>query len=338
MVEIETELSKVDGAGGALTYRGRDVADVAGQGSLETVLAWLWEGRDPVGDEGLGEARAWVNAQRERLRPALELQDGMTSLQAAVALLPEPTPRQLVAAVGVCGAWWVSGRVDPVDPGARHADDLLRLAVGSHEPSAARAFGIYLGTVADHGTNASTFAARVVASTGAGDQGAVGAALAALAGPLHGGAPGPVLDMLDAVERPAAAADWVAAELRAGRRIMGMGHRVYRARDPRAALLEAAADELGADAGRRALARAVEAAATEQLGQRHPQRALRANVEFATAVLLEALGLPRRGLSVAFAMGRVVGWLAHTAEQRRRGRLIRPRSRYVGVPSVARIE
>jgi citrate synthase len=182
--------------------------------------------------------------------------------------------------------------------------------------------------------NASTFAARVVASTGSDAVSAIVAGIGALKGPLHGGAPGPVLDMLDAVGSPDRAKAWIETELAAGRRIMGMGHRIYRVRDPRAAVLERAIVELAKgpriSSDRLLLARAVEAAAEEILAARYPERKLRANVEFYTAVLLDAVGIPRQMFSPTFAVGRVVGWYAHVSEQRAHGRLIRPASRYVG--------
>jgi citrate synthase len=159
------------------------------------------------------------------------------------------------------------------------------------------------------------------------------AAIGALKGPLHGGAPGPVLDMLDAIGEPARAEAWIEGELAAGRRIMGMGHRVYRVRDPRAAVLERATQRLeaqGVDTSRVKLARAVERAAEGALRERYPSRPLRANVEFYTAVLLDAVGLPRGAFSPTFAVGRVLGWCAHCEEQRAYGRLIRPASRYLG--------
>jgi citrate synthase len=139
--------------------------------------------------------------------------------------------------------------------------------------------------------------------------------------------------MLDAIGTPAQAAAWLEGELAAGRRIMGMGHRIYRVRDPRAAVLERAIEQMehaGIRTGRLALARAVEQAAEGVLKQRHPTRPLRANVEFYTAVLLDAVGLPRQLFTGTFAVGRVIGWLSHIDEQRRSGRLIRPASRYVG--------
>lgn len=330
MDAITTRLSQVDGEGGSLRYRGRAVQDLLVEPSVATVVAWLWRGAPAEGDEGLGAARVWAAAQRDRVAPALEAADAMVALRGAVARLEHATPVQLVAAVGVYGAWWVRGACPDPDPTRDHASDLLRLAGRPHGPDHARALATYLGAVADHGTNASTFAARVVASTGSDPTSAVVAAIGALKGPLHGGAPGPVLDMLDAIGRPEAAEAWLARRLASGERIMGMGHRVYRARDPRVALLESATDRLGPAAPRHRLARAVEAEATRQLAVHRPGRALHANVEFATAVLLEALGWPREAFSAVFAAGRVVGWLAHVEEQRATGRLIRPRAVYVG--------
>jgi citrate synthase len=153
-------------------------------------------------------------------------------------------------------------------------------------------------------------------------------AVGALKGPLHGGAPGPVLDMLDAIGAPDRAEAWLLGELAAGRRIMGMGHRVYRVRDPRAAVLEEAVRPLASP--RLELARAVERAAAKILRERKPDRALAANVEFYTAVLLDAVGLPREQFSATFAVSRIAGWSAHVLEQRRTGRLIRPASSYIG--------
>jgi citrate synthase len=208
---------------------------------------------------------------------------------------------------------------------------------GAAAAPAAQALDAYLVTVIDHGMNASTFTARVVASTGSDLVSSIVAAIGALKGPLHGGAPGPVLDMLDAIGEPSRAEAWLEAEIGAGRRLMGMGHRIYRVRDPRAAVLERALGELEGSGvratsapGRLSLARAVERAAEGVLAKKHPDRALKANVEFYTAVLLDAVGLPRTLFSPTFAVGRSAGWCAHVAEQRAHGRLIRPASRYVG--------
>jgi len=264
----------------------------------------------------------------------------MDAVRAAVAQLRVKQGERdgmvlVTAAMAVFAAAWARIRagLPPLvpDPCSSHAADYLRMATGSREH--ARALEVYLVTVAEHGMNASTFAARVVASTRSDLVSAILAALGALKGPLHGGAPGLVLDMLDSVGEPERAAAWLDAELRAGRRIMGMGHRVYRVRDPRAAVLEKAVEALeraGIAHSRLRLARAVEKAAAEQLAQRYPDRPLRANVEFYTAVLLEAIGLPRDVFTATFAVGRVAGWCAHVVEQRRVGRLIRPSARYVG--------
>jgi citrate synthase len=195
------------------------------------------------------------------------------------------------------------------------------------------ALDTYLVTVADHGMNASAFTARVIASTRSDLVSCVVGAIGALKGPLHGGAPGPVLSMLDAIGAPERATAWLEGELAEGRRVMGMGHRIYRVRDPRAAVLEraiAALEAGGVSSGRLPLARSVERAAEGVLRRKHPDRPLHANVEFYTAVLLDALGLPRELFSATFAVARAAGWCAHVFEQRAAGRLIRPSSRYVG--------
>jgi citrate synthase len=201
------------------------------------------------------------------------------------------------------------------------------------DPARAAALDAYLVTVAEHGMCASTFTARVVASTRSDLVSAVVAAVGALKGPLHGGAPGPVLDMLDAIGEPERAEAWLEGELAARRRIMGLGHRVYRVRDPRAAVLEAAVERLeaaGVASRYLRLARAVERAAVEVLARRHPERRLETNVEFYTAVILDAVGFDRELFTPTFAAARTVGWLAHAEEQLAEGRIIRPDQRYVG--------
>jgi citrate synthase len=212
---------------------------------------------------------------------------------------------------------------------------MLRMMTGVlPRPEVAAALETYLVTVADHGLNASTFAARVVASTQAGLGSSVLAAMGALKGPLHGGAPGPVLDMLDAIGSSDRAASWIAAELKAGQRLMGFGHRIYRVRDPRADALKAALASLeqvrAVNARRMALATRVEAEALAALKAHKPDRPLETNVEFYTALLLEALGFPRETFTAVFAAGRVLGWIAHAREQASTGRLMRPKSIYVG--------
>jgi citrate synthase len=208
-------------------------------------------------------------------------------------------------------------------------------------PSAAQAAALdaYLVTVSDHGLNASTFAARVVASTRAGLTSAALAGVSALKGPLHGGAPGPVIEMLNAIGEPGNARAWIEAALDDGERLMGFGHRIYRVRDPRADALKRAVRALGEGSntlpGRLAFAEAVEAAALQILKTRKPDRSLQTNVEFYTALLLEALAFPPEAFTCVFAMGRIAGWIAHAREQLAGGRLIRPQSRYVGPAPLA---
>jgi citrate synthase len=227
------------------------------------------------------------------------------------------------------------------DPSLGHAADILRMCRGRPASEAEiTALDAYLVTICDHGFNASTFAARVVASTRAGLGSAVLTGISALKGPLHGGAPGPVIDMLDAIGTPQNARAWLEAALDRGDRLMGFGHRVYRVRDPRADALKRAVKVLGAGSnvlpGRLAFAEAVERAALEVLRERKPNRSLETNVELYTALMLEALAFPPAAFTCVFAMGRVAGWIAHAREQVAGGRLIRPASAYVGpVPRAA---
>jgi citrate synthase len=208
------------------------------------------------------------------------------------------------------------------------------LGDGPANPAMAAALDSYLVTVIDHGLNASTFAARVVASTLAGLNSSALAAMGALKGPRHGGALGPVLDMLDAIGSADNAGAWIENELASGRRLMGFGHRVYRVRDPRADVLKAALERLAksgaVDTTRIALAQQVEAAALAALKRHKPDRVLATNVEFYPALLLEALGFPRDAFTAIFAASRIGGWIAHAKEEAANGRLIRPKSQYVG--------
>jgi citrate synthase len=346
VIAAETRLSDVDGERGRLVLAGFDVEQLAGYRSFETVAALFLGGPTDEAQlrAALGRGRTLAFDRIPSLGGALAAADGMDALRAATAQLPDgSTPAEVIAAVGVFAAAWARRQAGeaPVapDPTAPHAADLLR-AIRGTAPSPAQigAFEAYLVTVIDHGMNASTFTARVVASTGSDLVSCVTAAIGALKGPLHGGAPGPVLDMLDAVGEPAHAEAWLRRELAEGRRIMGMGHRNYRERDPRAAVLERALERLESAApasGRLALARATEKTAERVLAEKSPSRALKANVEFYTAVVLDAVGVPRTLFSPVFASARVVGWCAHVAEQRATGRLIRPASKYVGpMPSL----
>jgi citrate synthase len=337
VVAAETVLSDVDGAAGRLTIRGHSLDELATASRYEDILALLFDGFFPAVPEmtaALGAARQAVFARLPHLDAALPPVDAVRALvahlnhgddlQSALALVAAPavfTPAIIRLRNGQ--------QPIPPDPSLGHAADTLRMLHGK-PPTAAQAAGLdtYLVTVCDHGLNASTFAARVVASTGAGLTSAVLAALSALKGPLHGGAPGPVLDMLDAVGAPENAEPWLSAALDRGERLPGFGHRIYRVRDPRADALKAALS--GLDVPRLALAEAVEATATALLRRKKPDRPLDTNVEFYTALLLEALGFPRESFTAVFAMGRSCGWIAHAREQAQSGRLIRPLSRYIG--------
>ncbi len=360
VVVAETELSDVNGELGRLIIGGYDVEELVGQASFEQICLLLWRGI-AIGDDAaalaalkaeLGAARVAAFAKLEHLGDALFQRDGMDALRAGLAHLSLEEAATsaytddafLTGATAVFAAAWSRRQrglaaIAP-DPQLDHAADYLRMVRGQVAAAdLSNALGSYLVTVSDHGLNASTFAARVVASTGSDLVSAVVAAIGALKGPLHGGAPGPVLDMLDAIGGPEHATAWLEAELLAGRRIMGMGHRIYRVRDPRALVLERAMGGLlsasaagsAASGARLPLARAVEQAALGVLRTRYPNRPLHANVEFYTAVLLDALELPRTLFSSTFAVGRVAGWCAHVREQRAIGRLIRPASRYAGV-------
>jgi citrate synthase len=200
-------------------------------------------------------------------------------------------------------------------------------------PEQARGLETYLNTVCDHGLNASTFAARVIISTGSDVISAITGAVGALKGPLHGGAPGPALDMVFDIGEPDRAEPYLRDKLARGERLMGFGHRVYRVRDPRADVLGQAASCFYSNSSDRKLydlARMVETTALKLLHERKPDRRLDTNVEFYTALLLHGLGIPKDLFTPTFAVGRVLGWSAHCIEQIQDGRLIRPQSEYVG--------
>ncbi|TPN78551.1 citrate synthase/methylcitrate synthase [Mesorhizobium sp. CU2] len=347
VVAADTVLSDVDGAGGHLTIRGHSLMELAGRWRFAQVVRLLFDGffdelpGDSELEKAIGEARVEVF---ERLRPMLaELAplDIYSGMRAGMAMLHDgdglgDALRLIAAPAVLTPALLRLGRGEaPIAPDANsdHAADMLRMLSGIASPALAKALDSYLVTVCDHGLNASTFATRVVASTQAGLTSAILAGLGALKGPLHGGAPGPVIEMLDAIEGSGDAKAWLQNEIAHGRRIMGFGHRIYRVRDPRADVLKAVVRRLGShgEAGSRlAFAETVEQAALEVLRIAKPQRSLQTNVEFYTAMLLEAVGFPKEAFSNVFAAGRVAGWLAHAREQQATGRLIRPQSRYVG--------
>jgi citrate synthase len=199
---------------------------------------------------------------------------------------------------------------------------------GEADPDHVRAIDAYWISAAEHGMNASTFTARVIASTGADVAAAMSGAVGALSGPLHGGAPSRVLKMLDEVEQTGDADKWVKDALDRGERLMGFGHRVYRAEDPRARVLRRTCRELGSP--RYEVAEALEKAALAELEARKPDRVLATNVEFWSAVVLDRAGVPADLFTPMFTCARVAGWSAHVLEQKREGRLIRPTAKYIG--------
>jgi citrate synthase len=347
VVAAETVLSEVDGAAGVLVIRGHSLDELAGRARYEEVARLLLDGffDDLPADlaPALGRARAEVFGEVAALDTGLLDRTPIEAMRALTARLSDgdslATALRLLAAPAVFTAAVVRAQAGEAplrpDPALGHAADILRMTRGQPANRAeAEALDTYLVTVSDHGLNASTFTARVIASTHAGLTSAVLGGVSALKGPLHGGAPGPVIDMLDEIGAPENARAWLEAALARGDRLMGFGHRVYRVRDPRADALKAAVRRLGDGSnvrpGRLALAEAVEAAALAILKARKPDRPLDTNVEFYTALLLEALGLPPATFTCVFAMGRVAGWIAHAREQVAGGRLIRPQSRYVG--------
>ncbi len=354
VVAATTRLSSVDGEAGELLLAGFPVEEIAPRASFEEMVHLLWTGELPGAGE-LAELRRRLASRRELpgavvdlLRAAadrrLPVMDALRMGAAALSVSTgaEGEPREdavtLVAAFPTIAAayWRFLQGAPPVEPreDLGHAASFLHLLTGE-EPAPERARGLetYLNTVSDHGLNASTFTARVIISTHSDLISAVTGAVGALKGPLHGGAPGPALDMVFEIGTPERAEAVLREKLERGERLMGFGHRVYRVRDPRADVLGQAAERFYQEGGDRRLydlARSVEATALRLLRERKPDRRLDTNVEFYTALLLHGLDLPTGLFTPTFAIGRVAGWTAHCLEQLATGRLIRPQSEYVG--------
>jgi len=354
VVASTTRLSSVDGEAGVLLLAGFPVEEVAPRASFEEMTWLLWHGELPrAGDlsgftRRLASRRALPAATLDLLRAAAARRvDAMDALRMAAGTLslaegagtdPREDAATLVAAFpSIVAAWWrlLHGE-EPLTPreDLGHAASFLYLLMGQDpDPERVRGLETYLNTVSDHGFNASTFTARVIVSTRSDLVSGVTGAVGALKGPLHGGAPGPALDMVFEIGSADRAEEVLRAKLARGDRLMGFGHRVYRVRDPRADVLGAAAERFYRRAGDMSLyelARSVEATALRLLREHKPDRRLDTNVEFYTALLLHGLGLPTALFTPTFAIGRVAGWTAHALEQLDRGRLIRPQSEYVG--------
>ena len=358
VVAAQTRLSHVDGQAGELIIGGYQLKELAGRVAFEEAAHLLWCGALPTRDElatlrrEIAELRALPDETMRVVRAAAQTPpiDALRMACATMSLdLAHPddiSPSADMAAAKLLTARFptvvaahtrLSAGKQPIAPRADlplSANFLYMVHGKDPDPIAARAIDTYWVTVIDHGMNASTFAARVIASTRSDMVSAVTGAIGALKGPLHGGAPGPVLDMLKDIESADRAEQWVRAELAAGRRIMGFGHRVYKVRDPRADVLSKVANELGAAAleNRKLfdLARATEQTILRVLEEAKPGRNLRTNVEFYTALVLQALGLEPRSFVATFACGRVAGWCAHVIEQHAEDHLIRPQSEYIG--------
>jgi citrate synthase len=341
VLAFATQIAEPDRDGGALRYRGVDIEELVGSVAFEQVWGLLVDGRL---QPGLGRPRP----------PRLSVATGdvRVDVQAALAMLAaewglrqlididEAQARDDLARLSAATLAFVAQSArDPgatpvsqaeLDDAATVAESFLLSWRGVADPRAARAIDAYWVSAAEHGMNASTFTARVVASTGADCAAALSAAVGALSGPLHGGAPSRVLKMLDEVEALGDAERWVTAALDRGDRLMGFGHRVYRAEDPRARVLRRTAREL--DAPRLDVAEALEQAALAELHARKPDRVLATNVEFWSAVVLDFAQVPSELFTPMFACARTAGWSAHILEQQREGRLIRPSAKYVGEP------
>jgi citrate synthase len=359
VVAAQTAISSVDGERGELVIRGFAVEDLAPHATFEETVFLLWNDALPDA-ETLGRFRVELAAHRELDRHTLELLrtaaarrvHAMDALRMACSSLirdvPDAAPRgtaaarregsRLVAVFPVIVAAYqrLSEGLEPIAPRTdlAHAANFLYMLHGREAPlRSIRALETYWNTVADHGLNASTFSARVIASTESDMVSAVTGAVGALKGPLHGGAPGPALDLVFEIGSAEHAEIVLREKLARGERLMGFGHRIYRTRDPRANVLGVAAERLFESADDRRLydlARAVETCALRLLREYKPSRSLQTNVEFYTALVLHGLGFPTRLFTPVFAAGRVAGWTAHCLEQVAANRLFRPQSTYIG--------
>jgi citrate synthase len=347
VVAFETEIAEPDKEGSALRYRGFDIDDLVGRVPYEKVWGLLVDGQF---DPGLPPAEPFpVPVHSGDIR--VDVQSALAMLAPYWGLrqlldIDEPQARDDLARASVTALSFVAqaarGLGQPAVPQGR-VDEASTIAErfmirwrGDPDPVHVRAVDAYWVTAAEHGMNASTFVARTVASTGADVAACLSSAVGALSGPLHGGAPARVLSMLDAVEQDGDPGRWVSKALDRGERLMGFGHRVYRAEDPRARVLRRIARELGSP--RYEVAEALEAAALEELAARRPDRVLRTNVEFWSAVVLDHAQVPPHMFTSMFTCARVAGWSAHILEQKRTGRLIRPSARYIGCPPRALAE
>ena len=339
VVAFATEIAEPDREGGALRYRGVDIEDLVGKVPFEQVWGLLVDGSlepglPPAVPHPLGVR---TGDPRVDLQAALAILGPEWGLEPVIDISDEQA-REELARVSVMALSFVAqsarGIGHPpvpqteIDKAVSIPERFLIRWRGEADPRHVKAIDAYWISAAEHGMNASTFTARVVTSTGADVAAALSAGVGALSGPLHGGAPSRVLTMLDAVEDHGDAEAWVKDWLDSGQRLMGFGHRVYRAEDPRARMLRRTAEEIAAP--RLEVAEALEQAALAELHARKPDRVLATNVEFWSAVVLDFAEVPSDLFTPLFSCARVAGWSAHILEQKREGRLIRPTAKYVG--------
>ena len=339
VVAFETEIAEPDKEGGALRYRGVDIEELVGRVSFGDAWGLLV---DDSLDPGLAPADPHllpVTSGDVRV----DVQSSLPTLATAYGMKPlldisDEEARADLARVSVTALSFVAqsarGVGKPMVPQSRIDESgtiTERFMVrwrGEPDPKHVRAIDAYWVSAAEHGMNASTFTARVIASTGADVAASMSGAIGAMSGPLHGGAPARVLPMIEKVEQLGDARKVVTDILDSGERLMGFGHRVYRAEDPRARVLRRTAKEL--DAPRFEAAKALEDAALAELRERRPDRPIETNVEFWAAVILDFAEVPAHMMPAMFTCGRTAGWAAHILEQKRTGRLVRPSARYTG--------
>ncbi len=353
VVAAQTRLSSVDGQAGELIIAGFPVEELANKATFEETVYLLWydalPNTDQLGDfrQALAARRALSQvtqlvlnaaaAQKVPVMDALRMAVSSISLQASKDMYQDALTLVACFPTIVAAYWRLLNGQEPIAPRAdlNHAANYLYMLFGEvPSPERVRGMETYLNTVVDHGLNASTFTARVIISTQSDLISAITGAIGALKGPLHGGAPGPALDMVFEIGEPSRAESYLRAKLEQDERLMGFGHRVYKVRDPRADVLSAAAERLfraDGDMKLYELARHVEQVAVALLAEYKPGRNLQTNVEFYTALLLHGLGLPAELFTPTFAISRVAGWIAHCFEQQAVNRIIRPQSVYVGV-------
>jgi citrate synthase len=339
VIAFDTSIAEPDKEGGALRYRGVDIEELVGSVPFEKVWGLLVDGSFEPGMPPAEPHPLAVRTADPRadLQAALAMLAPEWGLEALIDISDEQARNDL-ARVSVMALSFVAqsargvGRPPipqrEVDKARSIPERFLIRWRGEADPKHVKAIDAYWISAAEHGMNASTFTARVVASTGADVAAALSAGVGALSGPLHGGAPSRVLTMLDEVDADGDAERWVKRALDQGERLMGFGHRVYRAEDPRARVLRRTAREIGAP--RLEVAEQLEQAALAELKARKPDRVLATNVEFWSAVVLDYADVPPELFTPMFSCARVAGWAAHILEQKRDGRLIRPTARYVG--------